>query len=215
MDNNYKWNTRELALSDIQREFREDSSRVSNANLLALVVGTKKAEEVYNALLETPDMSAEELRAKTKITASQSMAVLAGMELGKRLHARDPRRTIQCPRDIYREVQHYAYDATQERLVVVMLNGAHEVIGTFTATAGLVNKTLVHPREVFAPAIEKRAAAICIAHNHPSGHPEPSEDDMEATKRIKEAGRLLGISVLDHLIFTENSYYSLMEHGQI
>ena len=86
--------------------------------------------------------------------------------------------------------------------MVVMLNGAHEVLGTFVATVGLLNRTIVHPREVYAPAIKERAAAIAIAHNHPSGNVTPSEEDKDVTIRIKKAGDILGIKLLDHVMFT-------------
>lgn len=96
---------------------------------------------------------------------------------------------------------------------MVLLNGAHEVLGTFVATIGLLNKTIVHPREVFADAIRSRAAAIAIAHNHPSGNIEPSQDDKDVTARLQKAGQILGIKLLDHLVFTDERYYSFLEHG--
>ena len=98
-------------------------------------------------------------------------------------------------------------------MIVVMLNGAHEVIDTVVATTGILNRTLVHPREIFATAIEKRAAAVAIAHNHPSGAIEPSEDDKNVTARIAKCGELLSIKVLDHIIFSDNKYFSFLEHG--
>ena len=94
-----------------------------------------------------------------------------------------------------------------------MLNGAHEVIGTIVATIGLLNRTIVHPREVFADAIRNRAAAVAVAHNHPSGNTEPSNEDIEVTERLKKAGDLLGIRVIDHIVFTDAKYYSFLEHG--
>ena len=93
------------------------------------------------------------------------------------------------------------------------LNGAHEVVGTLVATIGLLNRTIVHPREVFSEAIHKRAAAIAIAHNHPSGNVEPSEDDKDVTVRIVKCGDILGIKVIDHIVFSEDKYYSFLEHG--
>ena len=95
----------------------------------------------------------------------------------------------------------------------MLLNGAHEVISTFVATIGLLNRTIVHPREVFSDAISRRAAAIAIAHNHPSGNIEPSDDDKDVTSRIVKAGEILGIKVLDHLVFTDEQYFSFLEHG--
>ena len=80
---------------------------------------------------------------------------------------------------------------------------------------GLVNRTLVHPREIFSDPLKDRAAAVLIAHNHPSGNIEPSQEDIEITTRIKNAGTILGIELLDHIIFTDNAYYSFLEEGKI
>ena len=98
---------------------------------------------------------------------------------------------------------------------MIMLNGAHELIGVNLVTVGLVNRTLVHPREVFSEPLKSRATAIVLAHNHPSGNLEPSPDDMEVTLRIKKAGLLLGIEVLDHIIFSSDGYRSMMETGEM
>ena len=103
---------------------------------------------------------------------------------------------------------------TNEHFFSVTLNGAHRVIDVHLVSKGLVNKTLVHPREVFRPAIADNAIAIVLAHNHPSGILEPSKDDIDVTRRIKEAGDLLGIQVLDHLIFSPTEYHSMMEYGE-
>ena len=103
----------------------------------------------------------------------------------------------------------------QEHFITIMLNGAHEVIDSFISTIGLLNKTIVHPREVFAPAIKNRAAAIAIAHNHPSGSLEPSEEDKQVTMRLINAGEILGIRVIDHIVFSSRGYYSFLEHSLI
>ena len=96
-----------------------------------------------------------------------------------------------------------------------MLNGAHELMGVNLVTIGLVNRTLVHPREVFSDPIRMRATAIILAHNHPSGNLEPSPDDLEVTLRLKKAGLLLGIEVLDHIIFSSEDYRSMAETGEM
>ena len=101
----------------------------------------------------------------------------------------------------------------QEHFIVLMLDGAHQVKNLQIVSMGLVNRTLVHPREIFAPAIENRATAIIIAHNHPSGNLEPSEDDLTTTNRIWKAGLLLGIEVLDHIIFSNTEYLSMKVEG--
>ena len=102
-----------------------------------------------------------------------------------------------------------------ECFVTISLSGSHKVIGTHIVSKGLVNQTIVHPREVFRPAIADNATAIIIAHNHPSGNLEPSAEDKGTTRRIKEAGNLLGIKVLDHLIVSPSvkGYFSFLEEN--
>lgn len=101
-----------------------------------------------------------------------------------------------------------------ECFVVCTLNGCHKIIGTYIVSQGLVNRTIVHPREVFRPAIADNATAVIIAHNHPSGNLEPSVEDRDVTQRIKQAGDLLGIKVLDHLIVSPSvkGYFSFLEN---
>lgn len=101
-----------------------------------------------------------------------------------------------------------------EHFFTITLNGAHQVIDVHVTTKGLVNRTLVHPREVFRPAIADNATAIIIAHNHPSGNLDPSMEDKDVTRRIKQAGDILGIKVLDHLIFSTNEYRSMLESNE-
>jgi DNA repair protein RadC len=98
---------------------------------------------------------------------------------------------------------------------VMTLNGAHEVGRVVVVSLGTLDRALVHPREVFSPAFEDRCSAIIVAHNHPSGTLNPSPEDLDITKRLKQAGDILGIKVLDHLIVTKEGYYSLLEHGQL
>lgn len=103
--------------------------------------------------------------------------------------------------------------ARQEHFMVITLDGAHAVIKARIVTSGLVNRTVVHPREVFAPAITDNAVAVILVHNHPSGKMQPSEEDREITSRLDAAGELLGIQVLDHIIVGKSGYYSFKETG--
>jgi DNA repair protein RadC len=118
------------------------------------------------------------------------------------------------PTDVLPLVRHYA-DRKQEHFICISINGANEVITTRVVSVGLVNKTQVHPREVFADPITDRASAIIVAHNHPSGGLLPSQEDLEITKQLTSAGEVLGIKVLDHMIFNDKGYYSLLEKGEI
>lgn len=103
----------------------------------------------------------------------------------------------------------------QEHFVVVILDGAHQVLRVKLVTVGLLNRTLVHPREVFRPAILESAAAVIVAHNHPSGNLNPSQEDRDLTRRLVQAGGLLGIPVLDHLIVGQEGYFSFKEAGEL
>ena len=95
------------------------------------------------------------------------------------------------------------------------MNGSHEIIKVRTISKGLVNRTLVHPREVYRMAIKDNAAAIILTHNHPSGNPAPSIEDIEITNRMISAGKIIGIEVLDHVVIAKKGYYSFLEEGQL
>jgi len=118
---------------------------------------------------------------------------------------------ISKPWDVLPLLQHYG-DRKQEHFLCVSLNGAHEVLTVRVVTIGLVDQSHVHPRELFADVIAERASAIIMAHNHPSGQLEPSREDCEVTQRIKVAGEILGIELLDHIVFSQKGYYSMAEH---
>lgn len=120
--------------------------------------------------------------------------------------------TIANPRDTYQALKRY-HTKKQEHFVVLTLDGAHQVIAIRVVSMGLVNRTIVHPREVFGPAIKDNAVAIIVAHNHPSGKTDPSPEDRDITRRLVSAGELLGIEVLDHLIVSKSAYCSFAERG--
>ncbi len=121
---------------------------------------------------------------------------------------------ISEPGDAYDVLKRYAR-ARQEQFILITLTGAHEVMTVKIVSLGLLNRTVVHPREVFRKAIEDSAAAIIVAHNHPSGQLQASDEDKQITKRLKEAGELIGIPVLDHIIFTRKGYLSLKLEGEL
>ena len=127
---------------------------------------------------------------------------------------KNPTRTVTMPSDVVPILVRYA-TRKQEHFVAITLTSAHNVIRVHVVTIGILNLTIVHPREVFAHAIRDRADAIIIAHNHPSGALFPSTDDHGVTTRMIQAGTLLGISVLDHVIISKNGYYSFRENGNI
>ena len=144
---------------------------------------------------------------------AKAALVYAAMEFSRR-RIRPEGLKISFPPDVLPLIRHYA-DRKQEHFICVSINGANEVITSRVVTVGLVNRAQVHPREVFADPITDRASAIIIAHNHPSGGLIPSKEDIQITKRLKDAGETLGIRLLDHIIFNHKGYYSLMENGEI
>ena len=121
---------------------------------------------------------------------------------------------IGCPTDILSALKKYTNKST-EHFVVITLNGSYDLIKVTCITKGLLNRTLVHPREVYRQAIIDNAAAIIVAHNHPSGNVNPSSEDKTVTNNLKKAGQILGIELLDHLIISKNSYYSFIENHLI
>jgi len=109
----------------------------------------------------------------------------------------------------------YIADKKQEYFLCISLNGANEIIGNRVITVGLLNKNQIHPREVFVDAITDRAASVILAHNHPSGVLSPSPDDILATRQLVDAGKIIGISVLDHIIIARKGFISLKEKGYL
>ena len=154
----------------------------------------------------------EELRRLSGMGKSKACIVAAMLEFGRRKWASGQR--IRNPTDIHGIIRHHA-DRRQERFLCLSLNCAHEVLAVRIVTIGLVNRTIVHPREVFADPILDRASAIIVAHNHPSGNLQPSDEDREITDRLKAAGDILGLNFLDHLIFSDNSFFSFRQEGLI
>ena len=121
---------------------------------------------------------------------------------------------IKFPADVLPLIQHYA-DRKQEHFLCISINGANEVMNVRVVSIGLVNKSQVHPREVFADVISERASAVIVAHNHPQGELKPSDEDIQITKQLKEAARILGLSLLDHIIFNTKGYFSFAEHDEL
>jgi DNA repair protein RadC len=120
---------------------------------------------------------------------------------------------IISPGEVYKIVSEYLEGADREHLVLITLDMKNVINSISTVSIGSINSSIVHPREVFKPAILSNAASIILAHNHPSGDTNPSKEDINITQRIKEGGKLLGIDLLDHLIIGDDNYTSLKEKG--
>ncbi|MFN8392467.1 MAG: DNA repair protein RadC [Bdellovibrionota bacterium] len=156
-------------------------------------------------------LSVTALTAIGGISAAKAALVVAALELARR-RIQPAGVRIKSAADVLPLIRHYA-NRKQEYFLAVTLNGAHEVIATRVITLGLLNRAPVHPREVYADAITDRAAAVIVAHNHPSGDLSPSAEDLEVTKQLNAAANILGLNLLDHVIFTLEGFYSLAEHG--
>ena len=145
-----------------------------------------------------------------KVKASQ---IISAIELSKRYLIKQNKKITQA-KDVYDELREYK-NKQQEYLIALYLDGANHLCQTQVITIGILNQSLVHPREVFAPAIQNRCASVIIAHNHPSGELKPSIEDMRVTERLKQSGKLLGIELLDHVVFTKDGYLSLKDEGMM
>ena len=196
---------------------------VSDLELLCLVIGSgnknRPVQDIAQDILYlmnkkgTTGISLEDISTIPGIGKANASRICAALEIGRRFSFFKPR-SCKDPKAIFDLVRHYG-DRQQEHFIIVMLNGAHELMGVNVVTVGLVNRTIVHPREIFSDPIRLRATAIVLAHNHPSGNLEPSPDDIETTLRIRKAGLILGIEVLDHIIFSTDAYLSMAESGEL
>ncbi|MBO4280070.1 MAG: DNA repair protein RadC [Spirochaetales bacterium] len=224
-----KYENRTIDFRSIKEMPRDDRPRerlhrlgpkgVSDLELLCAILGSgssgRPVQDIAGDILEVIEkggFSPEDFRGVPGLGPAKAAGICAGLELGRRMLS-SRLRSCKDPAAIFDLIRHYG-DRVQEHFLVIMLNGAHELMGVNVVTVGLVNRTLVHPREVFADPISMRATAIILAHNHPSGNLEPSPDDLEVTLRLKKAGHLLGIEVLDHLIFSSDGYRSMLESGE-
>ena len=195
---------------------------LSDTELLTLMLGSGQANRgVERLALEilavmdgregVPDT--QELMAVAGIGPARASMLAASFEYARR-RLRPSNRRISQPVDVLPLVSHWA-DRPQEHFLVISLNGAHEVLRLRVVSRGTLDRTIVHPREVFVDPLADRAAAIICAHNHPSGNSDPSVEDRDLTRRLSEAGNLLGIPLLDHVVFTLDGYYSFLENDDM
>ena len=142
---------------------------------------------------------------------------MSAFEMGRRVAARfnEKQPSIRGPEDVYRRVGPFMRDLGREVFNVILLNTAAKVVRTFTASEGGLAASIVEPRIVFRRAILANAASIICVHNHPSGNPEPSREDVQITAQLAEAGRVLGIPLQDHIIIAGDGYTSLAERGLV
>ena len=159
------------------------------------------------------DLSVEHLTAVRGVGLAKAAQILSAFELARRYLLKETVK-ITGAQDVLPLLADIA-SKQQEHFVCISLNGAHEVIEKRIVTIGLVDRSQVHPREVYADVISDRAAAVIFAHNHPSGDLKPSNSDLKIHEQLTEAGKILGIRIIDHLIVTRKGYYSFQEAGLI
>lgn len=194
---------------------------LSDLELLAILLGSgieghdvmTVAGQLLKFLDKNEKYSLEDLQEIEGVGPAKATLIAAALEFARR-RIRPEGLKIKHPADVLPLISYLA-DRKQEHFIAISLNGANEVIASRVITVGLVNATQIHPREVFADPIIDRACAIIIAHNHPSGSLAPSQEDIAITGRLKAAGETVGIRLMDHIIFNQKGYYSLMEHGEL
>lgn len=180
-------------------------------DLLTLVVGPRVSDETLMALSKMDEkrlMSIEpgEIKGVGEVTAQR---IRACIEVGKRVlkdYSRTKFSIIRAPEDAFQNVAHFALEE-QEHFFVLLLDAKDRVIGNRVIFKGSLHASIVHPREVFKEALKVSAASIIVGHNHPSGDPRPSREDIEVTKRLVEVGKIMGIDVLDHIIVGDANKY--------
>lgn len=147
------------------------------------------------------------------ISLEKAIAITAMAEFSRRRIFKT-KKVVNNPTSVFENIKHF-FDEDQEKFIVIGVNGAGEISFKKVVSMGTLDRAIVHPREVFSDALKLRCSAIFIAHNHPSRNLEPSGADVKTTRRLVEAGEILGIKVLDHLIFSDTEYFSFSEHGQL
>lgn len=219
---------KEIPLNDRPREkmAANGAAVLTDAELIAILLRTGTAEK--SAIDIASEMTADgglyrrlagitrlnELTNIKGLGQAKAATVLAALEIGRRIASAKPIEKIHlsCPQDVADFLMPRLRYAAKEQFVVILLNNKNKVIGTEVVSEGSLSSSIVHPREVFAPAILHHAAAIMVAHNHPSGDPKPSIEDEEVTRQLLRSGKVLGIPMIDHVIIGDGNYYSFLEN---
>ncbi len=193
----------------------------STEKLIEIIIGNeKKAKEIienYETLEDALGKKNYETLLTAGLTKGEAQRLIAAIEIGKRIAASDTevRNHITSPGDAAKFLMPRLRHGTHEEFLTILLNTKNRVIKTERIAEGSLTSAVVHPREVFASAIVNHAAAILVAHNHPSGDPYPSSEDRHLTTSLEEAGKTLGIPLMDHIVIGDGRYYSFREHGEL
>jgi DNA repair protein RadC len=198
--------------------------KLSNSELLAIILrsGTKEENvvELANKILkkfsvnELPNLTFDDLKDYPGLGPAKACEIVACFERGKRFLKDKKAQIYLTPKEVWEKLKDLR-DHKKEHFVIFYLDSRNQEIKREIISIGTLNSSLVHPREVFEPAVRNLAAQIILAHNHPSGDPEPSEDDLEITKRLVESGKILGIEVVDHIIIAKTGFISFKEKNLI
>lgn len=199
-------------------------SFLSNVELLALIIGTDQSIAIaqrlfakFNTLDNIKSATMQELESIKGIGKSQAGKIIACLEISKRFQENlcPPKKldAVTSPDILYEQIKHKIVNYYKEHFLVCSLDSRNNLIAVDEISVGTLTSSLVHPREAFEVAIKRHAAHIIIAHNHPSGETDPSEDDLKVTRRLVDAGKVMGIAVLDHLIITQTFYLSFKEQS--
>ena len=221
---------KDLPLEERPRErlIHNGPEHLSAAELLAIILRTGSAQRsainlaeeliaTYKDLRGIARASVAEIAGCHGIGPAKAVQLKAAFELGRRVLTSSPVQlpAIKSPQDVFELLKACFQDLDREHFKVVHLNTKNHVLKVETTAIGILSSSPVHPREVFKEAIRMSSAGVVLAHNHPSGDPTPSRDDLLLTSRLREAGEILGISVIDHVIFGDNKYVSLKERGHL
>jgi len=205
-----------------EKLLRKGARALSDQELLAVLLGKgtpgmdvmtlagKLARFIDEKGLE---VQADDLTQFEGVGDAKATLILAGIEFARRRIKPEGAR-IETPADLLPHIRHYA-DRKQEHFLCATINGANEILNIRVVSIGLIDRTSVHPREVFADALADRASAVVVAHNHPAGGLEPSAADIEVTGQLMASGTVLGIALLDHIIFNRSGYFSFLESGRL
>jgi len=205
-----------------ERFLKHGPEALSDSELFAIILRTGSPNEnvidMSNRLIKEYglnnlfDCSIKELQKIKGIGPSKAMQLLAMAELGKRYsQSKNPIKKISRSKDVFDLFHERLKDKKQEEFYVLMLNSKNNIVSEKLITKGILDASIVHPREIFKEAIKNSASKIILVHNHPSGDPSPSSEDLEITKKLQEAGQMVDIKVLDHVIIGNGSYFSLKE----
>ncbi|MEK5173284.1 DNA repair protein RadC [Heyndrickxia sp. FSL W8-0496] len=211
-----------------ERLVKHGARSLSNQELLAILLRTGTKDEsviqmanrvlqAFDGLRLLKEASLEEIMKIKGIGFAKAVQILATIEIGRRIGnlTYNDRYIIRSPEDAANYVMNDLRFLSQEHFVCLYLSTKNQVIHQQTIFIGSLNASIVHPREVFKEAFRRSAASIICIHNHPSGDPGPSREDIEVTKRLVECGKIIGIEILDHLIIGDKKFVSLKEKGYL